>query len=94
MAETRRKKYEKNVVLWLTVVGVPFAICTAVFSWMGLDLKIWLPVSILVAFQFGLITYLIFLKGDIRDINDEKLKLEKRNNELRSQVNKLKKVIK
>ena len=71
-----RKKYEKNIVLWLTILGVPFGISIGLFSWIGLDLRIWLPISFLISLESGLIAYLIFLRADNKDLKNENKRLK------------------
>jgi len=87
MKESSRKKYEKKLVLWLTVTGIPLGVSIGIFAWIGLNLKIWLPISILIAFESGLITYLIFTIADIKD-------LKKTNKDLKKENRQLKKIIK
>ena len=78
MVETSKQKYENKIMLWLSVIGIPLGVCIAVFQWMGLSLKLYLPISILIAFTCGVICYTILLKGDIKDKDREIITLKRK----------------
>lgn len=89
MVESVRKKYENNFVTWLTVIGVPFGVSIAILYSMGYPIKVWLSISILIAFEFGLIAYLIFLKGDIKDLKKNNKNLITENRRLKKRLRQL-----
>jgi len=77
MNESNREKFENNLLLWLTILGVPAGISIGLFAWIGLDLKIWLPVSVLISLEAGLIALLIFQRGDIKDLKEENARFKR-----------------
>lgn len=84
MVGENRKKFENNIVFWLTVVGVPIGISIAIFAWLDLDIKVYLPISILIGLLFGLIAYTFLLRADLKDKDQEikelKTKLRRKQN--------------
>lgn len=88
MTESKRKRYENNILLWSGIIGVPLSISIGIFSWMGLNINIWLPVSIGIGFMSGLITYVIFLRGDAEDLKRDNKNLKKENIRLKKEIRK------
>ena len=87
---SNREKSEANILLWSTVIGGPFGLSIAIFSWANLPWKLYLPVSILIGFVSGLITYLKFIRGDIKDFKRKTDDLEKLIKKLKTENKKLK----
>lgn len=87
MIQSNRKKYESNIVTWMTILGVPLGVSIAIFTGMGFPWKTWLPVSILISFEVGLIAYLGFQHAKIKDLKKENSDLKRMNKKLKTKHN-------
>jgi len=76
MKGENRKTYENKVTFWLTVIGVPTTISIAICAWLTLEIKLYLPVSILIGLLFGLIAYTFLLRADLKDKDQEIARLK------------------